>query len=249
MRDRRGTNAPAISASVSPPKPFGSRPKGSGPRSIASMRTRFSSATDERKSVSGVVGREVHQRGHTERLAGIADQRLFDRGIVLRPQNHGTVQIGGKLTGASLAWMFVSNPETRRRHIGIEDLVADPVQRIEPSVSFLGIVLALSPAPCSLQFLLGKQVVADALQILLELFAFFLAGIGAEHARREAVEAARHRQGVRIGQAGRLSSLRSSSMAAPPSKRTLSPCSGCFRYGRPRRSARSCRLPAYRCRD
>ena len=57
-----------------------------GPRSIASMRTRFSSATRRTEQLlRRMVRRQIDQRGNAERLAGVADQRLLDRGVVLRP--------------------------------------------------------------------------------------------------------------------------------------------------------------------
>ena len=37
------------------------------------------------KLVRRMVGRQIDQRGDAERLAGVADQRLLDRGVVLRP--------------------------------------------------------------------------------------------------------------------------------------------------------------------
>ena len=93
--------------------------------------------------------------------------------------------------------------KTGRGQIDVENLVADPVQRIEPAISFVGVLLALG-----FQGFLGDrdlvfQVGGDVPEALLEFVALGLACAGAEHAVCEAVETARHEQGVDDGKTAR----------------------------------------------
>ena len=81
---------------ISPLKSFGFRPKGSGPRNIASMRTRISSATDELKSFSGgwsgdrLTSAATPSASPALRISGCSIDASY-----CAHQNHGTVQTGG----------------------------------------------------------------------------------------------------------------------------------------------------------
>ena len=67
----------------------------------------------------------------TQRLAGIAHHRLADRAVVLRPVEPGHIPDAGIVHRRGAADVVLGLVEIDR-----EDLVADPVQRVEPPVSF-----------------------------------------------------------------------------------------------------------------
>src|ERR1700733_1753267 len=95
-----------------PAKPTGFWLTGLGPRNIVSMRSRVSTATVERNSVSGGVFGEKLTSAETPsaspalRIMGCSIEASY-----CAHRNHGAVQIGGKLTGASWGGrVFLSPP-------------------------------------------------------------------------------------------------------------------------------------------
>jgi len=147
---------------------------------------------EERNNASGAGLGERLTRAETP-SASPADQRLFDRGVVLRPPEprHGPDwrKTDRRINGVQV--LFIAG-ETGHDQIGVENLVADPVERVEPPEAFFGILLTLA----LYRLLVGNDLseqkeIANLPQFFLEIGAFFLAGVGAEHAGREAVEARR----------------------------------------------------------
>jgi hypothetical protein len=90
--------------------------------------------------------------------------------------SHGTVQIA------------VESRQTARPHVGSENLIADPVQRVQPSIPFLGVLLMLV-LECLLQRTgLAQYEVPGLRQAFLEVVALRRSRIGTQHAVREAFE-------------------------------------------------------------
>ncbi len=118
--------------------------KGSGAAQHRFDAHQVSSATDERNKPSPWEwsGDRLTRAVNAERLTGVADQvavRSTRRTVPTR--NHGAVQTGGKLTGASLAWrLFSIVVQTGRSHIECRRPGCRcEFQRVEPAVSFLGV--------------------------------------------------------------------------------------------------------------
>src|SRR3569832_2811895 len=93
-----------------PANPFGVCSKGLGPRSSFSISARFSMSTEERNSALGAASGEKLTSAETPsaapalRISGCSIEASY-----CAHQNHGTVQIGGKLTGASRMCRFLSD--------------------------------------------------------------------------------------------------------------------------------------------
>ena len=147
MPDRRGRICDGHFGGVSPPKPdrlLAER--------IGAAQHRFDAdeifKRDRRaeQGVRRIVGRQIEQRGNPERLAGVADQGLFDRRVILRTlePRHGPDRRKTDRRIEGVQVLFKSG-ETACRQIGVENLVADPVERVEPPEPFLGVLLAACP--------------------------------------------------------------------------------------------------------
>lgn len=145
--------------------------------------------------------------------------------------------------------VLFKSAETGNRQIGGENLIADPVERVEPPESFLGIGLALVGNRFVQGNFLAEQPSAERCQIRFELVVFFGACIGTKHARREATKTSQHFQGVGHRQAGRELELFQIDHGRAAVEAHAGALVANFRYGRPRRSARSGRAWEGRSRD
>ena len=115
--------------------------------------------------LQGRVGRKVYQRRNPERLAGVADEGLFDRGVVLRPPEprHGPDRRETDRRVIGVQVVFISR-ETGHDQIGVENLIADPVERVEPPEAFFGILLLLGLDRLLVDLDLREQEVANLRQ-------------------------------------------------------------------------------------
>ena len=116
---------------------------------------------DERNSASfGCRVGQIEQRGHAQRFAGVADQRLLDGRVILREfePGHGPDrrEADRRVLGMQV---LLEAAEAAERHVLGEDLIADAVERVEAAVSFLGVLLLLVP----LRLLVEPRLAVDGL--------------------------------------------------------------------------------------
>ena len=84
-RDRRGKSVMAISAMSARQSPLAFAQRDPGRAASSRCWQIFHVDRGAEQRIRRVVGRKIDQRGDAERLAGIANKRLPDRGVVLRP--------------------------------------------------------------------------------------------------------------------------------------------------------------------
>jgi hypothetical protein len=112
----------------------------------------------------------------------------------------------GRILGVEVV---LKSREAALYQVGVENLIANPVERVEPSEPFFGIFLLFAvnrllvgDGPVVDIFLI-EQNLANRRQLLLELDPLGLACVRAKHTPREASETAGHFQSVGDGETGR----------------------------------------------